>query len=182
MVDKELYHHGVKGMKWGVRRTDAQLGHKTTSSGNSTKKKVISGGKKASAIASKTLSSLKDKIEAGKKARAEAKAKKESKEAAEAQRKAEEAARKFDTKKPVWKMSDAELNARINRLKLEEEYKDRLNKTRNEKAKKGKDFVGRIMERSGEELLTQVTKHYGAKALNKAIGEEVIYANNKKKS
>lgn len=24
----ELYHHGVKGMKWGVRRTPEQLGHK----------------------------------------------------------------------------------------------------------------------------------------------------------
>ena len=23
----ELYHHGIKGMKWGVRRTAAQLGH-----------------------------------------------------------------------------------------------------------------------------------------------------------
>ena len=26
----ELYHHGIKGMKWGVRRTPAQLGHKPT--------------------------------------------------------------------------------------------------------------------------------------------------------
>lgn len=25
----ELYHHGIKGMKWGVRRTPEQLGHNT---------------------------------------------------------------------------------------------------------------------------------------------------------
>lgn len=27
MDNYELYHHGVKGMKWGIRRTAAQLGH-----------------------------------------------------------------------------------------------------------------------------------------------------------
>lgn len=26
--ENELYHHGIKGMKWGVRRTPEQLGHK----------------------------------------------------------------------------------------------------------------------------------------------------------
>lgn len=26
--DSELYHHGIKGMKWGIRRTPQQLGHK----------------------------------------------------------------------------------------------------------------------------------------------------------
>ena len=31
MDDEYLYHHGIKGMHWGVRRTDAQLGGRTTS-------------------------------------------------------------------------------------------------------------------------------------------------------
>ena len=31
----ELYHHGIKGMKWGVRRTPAQLGHQTKKSSTS---------------------------------------------------------------------------------------------------------------------------------------------------
>lgn len=28
MTDYELYHHGVKGQKWGIIRTAAQLGHR----------------------------------------------------------------------------------------------------------------------------------------------------------
>ena len=37
MNNNELYHFGIKGMKWGVRRTPAQLGHPTSSSVKSKK-------------------------------------------------------------------------------------------------------------------------------------------------
>lgn len=43
----ELYHYGIKGMRWGVRRTDVQLGHiPKKSSGKS--KNVIAKSKKIS--------------------------------------------------------------------------------------------------------------------------------------
>lgn len=43
-MSNELYHHGIKGMKWGVRRTPKQLGYAVA-------KKVPSGEKKAPKVA-----------------------------------------------------------------------------------------------------------------------------------
>lgn len=36
-MNDELYHHGILGMRWGIRRTKSQLGYKT---GNGKKDKV----------------------------------------------------------------------------------------------------------------------------------------------
>ena len=50
----ELYHYGIKGMRWGVRRTDVQLGHIPKKSSGKSKnvsskpKKVIAKSKKIS--------------------------------------------------------------------------------------------------------------------------------------
>lgn len=40
MNEYELYHHGVKGMKWGVRRTKKQLGYKVSKGLKKLKKRI----------------------------------------------------------------------------------------------------------------------------------------------
>lgn len=135
----ELYHYGIKGMKWGVRRTAEQLGHTV-----------------------KSVKSVYDSHKAKKRAK---------KEAAKAKKRS-----KITNPK---KLTTEELNARIKRLQLEKDYNDLVKDTN--RTRKGKNFVMDILESSGKNLFTQVANHYGAKALNEAIGEDVIFANNKRK-
>lgn len=40
-VSNELQHHGIKGMKWGIRRTPAQLGHPTKKSSTSQRREEM---------------------------------------------------------------------------------------------------------------------------------------------
>ena len=47
MTDYELYHHGIKGQKWGVRRTAAQLGHRVAGTASKTAKALYKNAKSA---------------------------------------------------------------------------------------------------------------------------------------
>lgn len=93
--NNDLYHHGIKGMKWGVRRTDAQLGHDTGKIDlQKTKKKVDAAG----TIVNETrninnTASKKVQKKAQKQKLSEAKT-----------------------------MSDQELRERVNRLNMEQQY------------------------------------------------------------
>lgn len=163
-MDDELYHHGVKGQKWGVRRTKAQLGYKTTSSA---KKKTTSKSTSTRAVSKKTNSWVKNYLAK----RSTAKKKASTKNEQEADK---------PKKKSVSEMSDAELREKISRLQMEKQYKELTASSKQNS--RGKKFVMNVLEKSGENLATQVVNHYGATALNKMIGQEVIYANNKKKA
>ena len=46
MIEYELYHHGVKGMKWGVRK-DKKAANKSTRSVKTSKPEVTDEKKKA---------------------------------------------------------------------------------------------------------------------------------------
>lgn len=93
--NNELYHHGIKGMKWGVRRTPSQLGHDTGKIDlQKTKKKVDA----ANTIVNETKN-INNNV-----------SKKQSKKV-QKQKLAE-----------VKSMSDKELRERVNRLNMEQQY------------------------------------------------------------
>ena len=137
MENMELTHHGIKGMKWGVRRTPAQLGHKPST----TKKKKLS---------------LVDRFEAKKKLRAKQKAAEKAREAKKTKeeyeaekKKAIESGTAADVLKFKGKLTNQELNTAVNRLNMESQLVQlnaRTIKTGMDKTEQLMNNVGRMKD------------------------------------
>lgn len=118
MKKNELVHHGIKGMKWGVRRTEAQL------------------------------------------ARARGNTKSDEKTSSTSTKKAEPKKRK---KMP--EMSDEELRRVVNRLQLEQQYRN-LNP---EKVSVGKKFANKVVKDVVIPVATEVAKNEFRKVLTASL-------------
>ena len=145
-----LEHHGIKGMKWGVRRTPEQLGHRPS---GKRKKSIGSAIKKAGSAVANASRSV---VDSGKKKLEEKKEKKSV---------------KMETKSPkskiggVANMSDDELRRAVQRLSLERQYQQ-LTPQR----KTGKEKVAKFLKTSGKVAITAIAigeVYGGAKALGK---------------
>ena len=183
-MDNELYHHGIKGMKWGVRRTKAQLGYPTTTKKKTTKERVKSINERSRAKAKKIIREGREQAKIDK-ANAKAKARIEKAEAKIGKGKPKvdppnnDQDKKVSTKpkkKSMNEMTDEELQSAINRLNLERTYKqlDAQVNPAPPKVQKGesfvKEFVNKSLKPAAVEAGKDVLKKFAIDRAEKALG------------
>ena len=139
-MENELYHFGIKGMRWGVRRYQNPDGSLTSAGKKRLSKGHTSNEENDSSNKSKT--------------------------------------------KTVKDMSDDELRQAINRLQLEQQYKNLSPKN----VSKGKKFLDTVtndvLKPAAIDMGKQVAKSLMTKGVNSLIKDESlkVYTNNKKKN
>lgn len=149
MADHELYHYGIKGMKWGVRRYQNKDGTLTNAGQkrydrdvkeNNAKKKdnrIVIDGPDAKRWAREDLSRTKEVVDAS--------------SDMVRQLKNINNTTKSKSKKPMdlSKMTDQELRDRINRANLEKQYNDIFGSS---ETSRGRERVDAILDGAGTAL------------------------------
>lgn len=163
----ELYHHGVKGMKWGVRKKRPASLTKAKSNYKSAQDEYVKSFNKAYSKSLTAYSPFKkhrqnnakrwkdanDKgnavIEAKKVYKTEKNKYKNAKREDKAEDKKIKDSRKEDVKN-VRKLSDADLKKKVERLSMEKKLKDLTS----DDVSPGKKFVSGVMSSSGKKVAT----------------------------
>lgn len=157
MNNHVLAHHGVLGMHWGVRRYQNKDGS-LTSAGKKRAQKLDSEYQKL------TGKRLKKSDATEKKTSSESESKPKSKSISE--------------------MTDQEIQAKINRITLENNLKSLTPKQVSSGQKFTKKVMNEVVTPAATDIGRQLAKSIFADSVNKAFkleGENKVYANNKKK-
>lgn len=175
----ELYHHGTKGMKWGIRRYQNKDGSLTPAGIKRYNREVQKlKDREASIKAKEKARKYQDKLDKKKSELDEREAALKGKPASKSTSKAT-AANKQSGPRSIKDMSDAELRAVVNRLQLEQQYRSLAP----QQVSKGKKFVdsmvNKVLAPAAQEVGKSVAKAMLTKAANDMLGVQT--GNNKKK-
>lgn len=172
--DGELYHYGVPGMKWGVRKARPES---SGIRGLFKRKTKITDDKKQSKLKPAKKRKLSELSDDEIKARlARIKLEKDYVEAVKGQKKSKPtkdvSSKSSEIKKQkISELSEDELRAKITRLELEKKYKELSQTVNPPKSTEGRDFTMRIIKKIGENVLTDIGTQAGATLLGEMINK-----------
>ena len=140
MDNTELYHHGVKGMKWGVRRYQ-----------NSDRSLTAAGKRRVTKLESKYEAVTGKKVSEG-------------------SAKSSSSSSSTPKKKTLSAMSDKEIQAKIDRIGLEQKYSELVSSSSTKKEiSRGQKFMQDVLEQSGKNVATQTVTYLMGTGVNKVF-------------
>lgn len=172
MNNTELYHHGVKGQRWGVRRYQNKDGSLTSYGKNRYAKELAKleaekervRQQEQTAKKMKKLDDMRKDIDERKKALNPD----DTPESAKQQK-----APSVPNKRKLSELSNEEIQAKIDRMNLENKYKElaqaQIDAVSKKEVSKGRKFTEEVLEKAGKNIATQAAAWAMGTGVNKLI-------------
>lgn len=172
MNDLELYHHGVKGQRWGVRRYQNKDGSLTSYGKKRYAKELakLEAEKKRVRQQEQTAKKMK-KLDDMRKDIDERKKALNSDDTPEPTKQPK--MQSTPQKRKLSELSNEEIQAKIDRMNLENKYKtlaqERIDAVSKKEVSKGRKFAEEVIEKAGKNIATQTVAWGMGTATNKVI-------------